>query len=112
MNKQFTPAKRLIFALALALLPAAYASAQVEGKQIFENNCKTCHAIGEKVVVPDLKDVHKRRDEAWIKSFISNSSKMVADGDKQAVEVFEANNKIPMPSFSGSIDEAGLTALV
>ena len=61
--------------------------------------CKACHTIGGgKLVGPDLKGVNERREEAWLIKFIQNSTEMIQSGDPIAVEVFEANNKIPMPA--------------
>lgn len=60
--------------------------------------CKACHTIGGgKLIGPDLKGVTERRDEAWLIKFIQNSQEMVTAGDPIAVQVFEENNKIPMP---------------
>lgn len=60
--------------------------------------CKACHTIGGgKLVGPDLEGVTERRDEAWLIKFIQNSQDMINAGDPIAVQVFEENNKIPMP---------------
>ncbi|HVA99001.1 MAG TPA: cytochrome c, partial [Bacteroidia bacterium] len=37
-----------------------------DGKELFQNNCKTCHTIGHgKLVGPDLKGVADRRQESF-----------------------------------------------
>lgn len=60
--------------------------------------CKACHTIGGgKLVGPDLKGVTERREEAWLIKFIRNSTAVVESGDPIAVQVFEENNKVPMP---------------
>ncbi len=60
--------------------------------------CKACHTIGGgKLVGPDLKGVTERRDEAWLIKFIQNSQAVIDAGDPIAVQVWEENNKIPMP---------------
>ncbi len=60
--------------------------------------CKACHTIGGgKLVGPDLLGVNEKRDEAWLISFIQNSTAMIEAGDPIAIEVFNENNKIPMP---------------
>ena len=60
--------------------------------------CKACHTIGSgKLIGPDLKGVNDRREEAWLIGFIQNSQAMVNAGDPIAVQVFEENNKVPMP---------------
>jgi cytochrome c2 len=76
------------------------------GETIFKNNCTTCHATSTEVVVgPGLAGVTKRHNEAWLLSWIRNSQKMVQSGDKNAVEIFNKFNKIPMPSYDFSDDQ-------
>ena len=60
--------------------------------------CSACHTIGKgKLVGPDLKGVTGRHKEAWIIKFVQSSQTLVKSGDKEAVKLFEDNNKIPMP---------------
>ncbi len=68
--------------------------------------CSACHSIGEgKKIGPDLKDITKRRNEAWLIKFIISSQTMIKDGDADAVELFEKYNKIPMPDNALSEDD-------
>jgi mono/diheme cytochrome c family protein len=79
------------------------AAAVSAGEALFKNNCAACHATSEEVVVgPGLKNVHTRRANPWLISWIKNSSKLIQSGDKQAVEVFNKFNKQQMPSFAFS----------
>jgi mono/diheme cytochrome c family protein len=84
----------------------APAAAQVdlkEGEQLFRTTCVACHQITEaKLVGPGLKNVDKRRSQDWLVKFIKNSQSLVQAGDKQAVEVFNQFNKIPMPNHDYS----------
>ncbi len=76
------------------------------GKSLFENNCTTCHSVTDEVVIgPGLYNMHERRTEAWLISWIRNSSKMIAAGDPQAVELFNKYNKTQMPSYAFSDEE-------
>jgi cytochrome c551/c552 len=60
--------------------------------------CKACHNIdGPKLIGPNLKGITERREEAWLIKFIQNSQAMIEAGDPIAVQVFEENNRIPMP---------------
>ncbi|MDX5347548.1 MAG: c-type cytochrome [Hymenobacteraceae bacterium] len=97
-----------------AIVAAGYsAEAQVvDGAAVFNANCAACHSIESDVVGPALKDVHKRRDEKWIKSFIQNSTELIASGDKQANEVFEKYGKVPMPVFKGSLSDAEIDGVI
>ncbi|WP_207432021.1 c-type cytochrome [Sabulibacter ruber] len=110
--------KRLIpyFASALFLAGAMTLPAQaqdaVKGKAVFDANCAACHAVQEQVVGPALKDVHKRRDEKWITNFVKNSTKVIASGDKQAVEVFEKFGKVQMTSFEGTLSDGDIKDVI
>lgn len=69
-----------------------------DGETIFRQNCATCHRIGAgRLVGPDLKDLHKRRDPEWIVSFIRSSQTMVMKGDKDAIMLFKEYNQVIMP---------------
>jgi mono/diheme cytochrome c family protein len=81
-------------------------AAAEQGKKIFSDNCQVCHSLGaDKLIGPGLKDVTKRRPEAWLVSWIRNSQKVIESGDKYAVELFNAYNKTPMPPYAFSDDE-------
>lgn len=67
------------------------------GATLFRNHCKACHSIDQKLVGPALKDVHLRRDSAWIYSFIKSSQTMISQGDSTGMALFMAYNQIPMP---------------
>lgn len=76
------------------------------GKELFENNCKACHRVKEKLVGPALAGVEDRAPSIeWIKSWVRNSAKMIASGDKYAVKIFEESNKAPMTSFAFKDEE-------
>jgi cytochrome c oxidase subunit 2 len=75
-----------------------------EGKTLFTANCTACHAINDKIVGPALKDVHKRREEAWLVKWIKNSQAMVKAGDPVAVQLYKENNESVMTSFENLSD--------
>jgi cytochrome c oxidase subunit 2 len=75
-----------------------------EGKTLFNANCTACHAINDKVVGPALKDIHKRREEAWLVKWIKNSQALVKSGDATAVQLFKENNESVMTSFESLTD--------
>ena len=87
-------------------------NAQVDGQTLFEDNCTACHTIGKILVGPNLEGVTERRPEPWIRSFITNSTSMIKNGDKDAVAIFEKFNKTEMTSFQGSFSEEEMTALI
>ncbi|MEN8248948.1 MAG: c-type cytochrome [Bacteroidota bacterium] len=75
------------------------------GENLFKQNCTVCHAVETKVLGPALKNVYDRRELPWIYAFVRNSTQMIADGDEQAVAVFEENLKIPMTPFDFLSDQ-------
>lgn len=82
--------------------PKAGDPAQVDaGKSLFSNNCAQCHAVTNEVVVgPGLQGINERQSEAWLLSWIKNSTKVVQSGDPHAVEVYNKFNKVAMPNFA------------
>lgn len=91
-------------------LNSAFADA-AEGEKLFKANCTACHAIGEKIVGPALKDVHKRREEKWLLKWIKNSQAMVKSGDATAIQVYKENNESVMTSFE-NLSDAEITSIV
>lgn len=87
----------------VATTSATYAA---EGSEIFRANCATCHSVGKgKLVGPDLKNVEQRFESKWLTKWIRSSQALVNANDPKAVEIFNANNKIPMPDFAQLNDE-------
>jgi len=70
----------------------------VKGKQDFESKCLACHSIGQgKKLGPDLANLTKRRNDAWITSWLMNPEKMLAS-DVDAKTMLKEYNNIPMPN--------------
>jgi cytochrome c551/c552 len=60
------------------------------GEAIFKANCKSCHAIGEQVVGPALKDAHKRwPSKAALAAFIKYPQKTIDGGNAYAKGLYE-----------------------
>ncbi len=76
-----------------------------QGRQLFNGNCKVCHAINEVVVGPALAGIHERRPVEWIHAFVKNSQKVIQSGDTYAVNLFNQYNKTQMPPFNFSDEE-------
>jgi len=94
--------------------PAADEALIATGKNLFENNCTTCHAASDEVVVgPGLKGISDRRPMPWIINWIKNSSKVIQSGDAYAVALFNKYNKTQMPAYAFSDDEIkGIVAYI
>lgn len=97
--------------LAVLLLPARPAGADdddesagakfsAEAAATFNKRCTACHTFGKGVKVgPDLKDVNKRRDRAWLHKFIRGSSSVIASGDPTATKLFAEFRQQRMPDW-------------
>lgn len=81
------------------------------GLKVFNANCKSCHQLDQKVIGPPLRNAFSRRDSVWLTKWIANSSKMIADEDPIAVELFRDNNKVAMTNFS-SMRKEDMNALL
>ncbi len=75
------------------------------GQKLWKQYCTSCHAIDNKLVGPPLKDVDKRRSEAWLIAWIRNNHALRAAGDKQAIDIWLEYNKNEMPAFLNFTDD-------
>ena len=65
----------------------------------FRQNCISCHTIGGgRLTGPDLKDVTKRQERAWLIKFIQNPRAAIDGGDPYARKIFEESRNVPMPT--------------
>lgn len=97
---------KIFYLLTFAIVCSSFKVFAQDGEQLFKSNCASCHTIGKgKLVGPDLKDVDTRYDATWLMSWIKSSQAMVKSGDKIAVQLFNDNNKIPMPDVALKDDE-------
>jgi cytochrome c2 len=96
--------KKILFILLLST--QVMAQDYDKGKQLFKNNCASCHNMEKKVVGPALKNVVKNQGEDWTKSWIKNNNKLRASGDKHANQIFKEYNGMAMPAYEHLGDEA------
>ena len=79
---------------------------QKHGQELFTNNCASCHAITDEAVVgPGLKGATIRRPVEWILTWVKNPQKVIAGGDKYAVDLYNKYNKAQMTAFPNFKDE-------
>jgi mono/diheme cytochrome c family protein len=82
------------------------------GKSLFNANCKTCHAIENRLVGPALKNVYDRAPSIdWIFGFVRNSQKVIQSGDDYAVALYDEYNQTEMTSFTSFTNEEILDIL-
>jgi mono/diheme cytochrome c family protein len=93
-------ANTTILFVVFALL-AAPAGAQ-DPARFFEDNCAMCHAIGGPPgAAPDLRDVSKRHDHAWLVRFILNPEE-TAKTDAAAAALIKQYDGNVMPATDGA----------
>ncbi len=77
----------------------------VKGKQLFTQNCASCHALERKMTGPALANVEARLAETeglnkeWLYTWIKNSPGMIASGDSYANKIYNEYNKTAMTAF-------------
>lgn len=99
------------FAVTAQEIPTDAANIQA-GQQLFNNNCKQCHAINKVVVGPALGDVYNRAPSVeWILSFVKNPAAVIASGDAYATDLFDQYKPTVMTAFSTFSDEQILDIL-
>jgi len=106
---------RSVSMLMLLGLTVSVSYGQDKSAELFQKNCSICHKIStEKLIGPGLAGVTQRRDKAWIAKFIRSSKTLIESGDKTAVQLFNDNNKIPMPEhmFLSEADIKGLISYI
>jgi protein SCO1/2 len=79
------------------------------GQYLFGKECGACHTIGHgDKIGPDLHDVARIRDRAWLARYIARPDKMRAAGDPIA-KALHAKYKVTMPNLRvGDRDLAAL----
>ena len=60
--------KNYLLLLIVSFAFSFQALAEVDGAQIFKQNCTACHVLGEtKLIGPGLKGITEKRDKGWLK---------------------------------------------
>lgn len=77
------------------------------GENLFRTRCASCHTIGsgdvleaaERRIGPDLLDVHRQRDRAWLERWLKEPDVMLEEGDPLAAALLAQYQGIPMPNL-------------
>ncbi len=87
------------------------------GEGLFQTRCAPCHTIGEPggagdvpPVGPDLTDVTRKRQRAWLARWLADPEKMLAEKDPISLELYEKYNKVLMPNLR--LSEVDVNALI
>lgn len=96
---------------------ASYSKAPVKltavspGEKLFYSRCADCHTIGQgDSIGPDLKDVSKKRDGAWLRRWIKEPDVMLHEKDPVATELLTRFNGINMPNLK--LDDGAIEQII
>jgi mono/diheme cytochrome c family protein len=88
--------------LVLLLAGAGQAALGQETAAFFKTNCASCHTIGGgRLTGPDLKDVTKRQDRAWLRVYLQNPQAKISVGDPYALKLLDEARGVVMPTIPG-----------
>lgn len=75
------------------------------GEQLFRTRCSSCHTLGDaepgatRALGPDLLGVTRQRDEAWLKRWLMEPDRMLAEKDPLAMLLYQQYNQLAMPNM-------------
>ena len=82
-----------------------------KGKYLFSTRCSACHTVGKgDALGPDLQNVTRRRDRAWLSTYLDDPDKLLAGGDRVAKELLAKYRGVRMPRLG--LDQAEISALL
>ena len=89
---------------------ASQISGQTRGDNLFQSRCSACHTVGGgDKLGPDLKDVARVRDRAWLTRWLKEPDRMIAEKDPIATALKTRYRNLPMPNLSlNDVDAAAL----
>jgi len=77
-----------------------------KGEYLFKSRCAACHTVGHgDAVGPDLSNVTKQRDRAWLSRYIATPDQLLAGGDPIAKDLFAKYKDVRMPNLDMSAEE-------
>lgn len=83
----------------------------VKGKELFGQQCATCHFIDQEGYGPSLGSVTNRRPRPWLINFIKNSQQVIKQGDHYAQYLFNSYEQKVMPPFE-FLDQEDIIAIL
>lgn len=69
------------------------------GEVLYNQYCTPCHTLDMTIIGPGLRDIHMKRDSAWLYKWTTKSKKLIKSGDTAAVAIFNKHHKILQPDF-------------
>jgi protein SCO1 len=82
-----------------------------KAEDLYRFRCAACHSLGsEDGLGPGLSGVVKKRDRAWLKRWLIEPDKMLAEKDPIAISLYEKYNKVLMPNLK--LSDADVEAII
>ncbi|WP_161808496.1 SCO family protein [Methyloglobulus morosus] len=82
-----------------------------KGEDLYRFRCASCHSLGkEDGLGPGLQGVAKVREKAWLRRWIKEPDKLLAEKDPIAIDLYNRYNKILMPNLR--LNDADVEALI
>ena len=76
------------------------------GRYIFGSQCAACHTIGHgDKIGPDLFGVAGVRDPAWLRRFITEPDKVIAEKDPIATALYKKYENVNMPNTKLAVED-------
>lgn len=69
------------------------------GEAIFRQRCAACHVPGGRSVGPDLRGTVALRDRAWLRRWLKEPDRVLAERDPLALELLARHGNVPMPNL-------------
>ena len=77
-----------------------------KGEYLFKSRCTACHTIGKgDRVGPDLLNVTRLRDRAWLARYVAAPDRVLAMGDPIAMKLFSRYKNVRMPNLRLSAED-------
>ncbi len=77
-----------------------------KGEYLFKSRCAACHTVGKgDRVGPDLVNVTRLRDRAWLARYVAAPDRVLASGDPIARKLFARYKNVRMPNLGLSAEE-------
>lgn len=78
-----------------------------DGEMLFRTRCSSCHTVGQgdimevdaRRVGPDLRDVTRKRERAWLVRWLAEPDKVLAEQDPIALSLLARYDNLPMPNL-------------
>ncbi|PZF73607.1 c-type cytochrome [Taibaiella soli] len=87
------------------------AEEQPLGKAIFLRECAQCHGANVDIAGPKLAGIAKRRNNEWLVKMVTNGDTLIAEGNKDAIALYEKYGQIKHPNFE-RLDKEQIFAVI